>query len=162
MKTFLAAIDFSKTTADVIEQSALLAESFGAKLWILHVAADLPGDAIQQPVSLSGLGEELDSMPMGDGGLMREINAEELKREHAELQSISADLRGRNIDAQAILLQGNAPKKIIEKARSLEADMILIGSHGHGLLHKALLGSVSESVLRHAPCSVLIIPSGEK
>jgi nucleotide-binding universal stress UspA family protein len=61
-----------------------------------------------------------------------------------------------------LLLKGTPANLIVEKANELNADMIILGSHGHGLFHKALLGSVSESILRHAHCNVLVVPSKEK
>jgi nucleotide-binding universal stress UspA family protein len=40
--------------------------------------------------------------------------------------------------------------------------MIILGSHGHGLLHKALLGSVSESIIHHARCNIMIVPASDR
>jgi nucleotide-binding universal stress UspA family protein len=57
------------------------------------------------------------------------------------------------------LLKGTAADGIIEKALELKADIIILGSHGHGLLHKALLGSVSEPVIRHAPGNIMVVPT---
>lgn len=53
-----------------------------------------------------------------------------------------------------------APKKlIVETARTWEADLIVIASHGRSGLTRVLLGSVAESVLRHSKCPVLIVPA---
>ncbi|MDH3345803.1 MAG: universal stress protein, partial [Kiritimatiellaceae bacterium] len=63
--------------------------------------------------------------------------------------------------AQSMLLKGDAADLILEKAEEVKADMIVMGSHGHGMLRKVLTGSVTEAVLRKASCGVLIIPPPE-
>ncbi|MBW2274656.1 MAG: universal stress protein, partial [Deltaproteobacteria bacterium] len=47
---------------------------------------------------------------------------------------------------------------ILAEAKRLAADMIVMGSHGHGALYRALLGSVSEGVLHKATCPLTIVP----
>jgi nucleotide-binding universal stress UspA family protein len=47
---------------------------------------------------------------------------------------------------------------VLSEARRLEVELIVVGSHGHGLLFDALLGSVSAAVLRHAEVPVLVVP----
>ncbi len=58
---------------------------------------------------------------------------------------------------EAHLRQGQADEEIVELAQSLVVGLIVMGSRGHGRLRRALLGSVSESVVRHAPCPVIIV-----
>ena len=161
MKNLLAAVDFSKTTDDVIAQSAALAKGLGSKLWILHVTSDETQAMAYEATQFTGYSPEIVSMP-GDVQLARDISAEEIKREHNELLGISAGLRADGIDAQAILLKGDAAGLITSKAEELEVGIIILGSHGHGLIHKAFLGSVSESVMRHSRCNVMIVPVAGK
>lgn len=57
---------------------------------------------------------------------------------------------------RAVLM--SAPKTAItEEAESWGADLIVVGSHGYGFWERMLLGSVSDAVIHHAPCSVLVI-----
>ncbi|WP_372794555.1 universal stress protein [Pontiella sp.] len=156
MKHLLAAVDFSNSTRAVLEQSRLLAGKLNARLWIIHVSTDETA-TLATTSSFSDYSPEITSMP-GDVQLARDISAEELKREHNELIALSADLRKKGIEAKALLIRGNPATEILAKAADLKADMIILGSHGHGLFHKALLGSVSESVIQHAQCNVLIVP----
>lgn len=158
MKQLLAAVDFSKNTDDVLDQAALFAKALGAKLWILHVASDETQPFAYESTQFAGYASEFMNMP-GDVQLARDLSADEIKREHKQLLGISSKLREEDIDAQAILHKGDAAELILEKADDLQAEIIIIGSHGHGLLHKALLGSVSEAVIRHARCNVMIVPS---
>jgi len=161
MNNLLAAIDFSKSTNAVVEQASILAKAMDAKLWILHVANDETQAVAYETSQYSDFSPDFVSIP-GDVQLARDLSAEELKREHKELLGISANLKKDGVDAQAILMKGNASKLIVEKATDIGAEIIMLGSHGHGLLHKALLGSVSESVIHHAACNVMIVPVRDK
>jgi nucleotide-binding universal stress UspA family protein len=160
MKQLLVAVDFSKSTDAVLEQASILAKELEAKLWVLHVASNETQALAFDSSQFSGFAPEFVSMP-GDVQLARNLSAEEIKREHAQLQGISSSIRANGVNAQAVLLKGDAAATIVEKATHLDADMIILGSHGHGLLHKALLGSVSEAVLRRANCNVLVVPVPE-
>jgi len=157
MKKLLATVDFSKTTDAVIEQAAHLAKALNAQLWILHVTSDETQAMAYESTQFTGYSPEFVNMP-GDIQLARDLCAEEFKREHAQLLGMSAMLRKDGINAQAILIKGDAVQLILEKAAELEAEIILLGSHGHGLLHKVFLGSVSEGVIRNAKCNVMVVP----
>lgn len=56
--------------------------------------------------------------------------------------------------------KGDPKTEIVEEARGWGADLIVLGSHGHGALRRWLLGSVAEAVARAAPCSVQIVRDG--
>jgi nucleotide-binding universal stress UspA family protein len=143
MKTILVPIDFSSVTADVIEQATQLAAAFSSAVWLLHVAAPEP--------EFVGY----DSGPRD----VRETVAREMHASHRMLQQHSTSLRERGINATAIQVQGATVETIVREAQRLQADIIVLGSHGHGALHRALLGSVSEGVLHHATCPLLILPA---
>lgn len=59
------------------------------------------------------------------------------------------------------VVKGSAKQAIVEEAANWGADVIVMGSHGYGFWQRALLGSVSNSVVHHAPCSVLVVRSKE-
>lgn len=157
MKQLLVAVDFSKNTDAILKQAAKLATALKAKLWVLHAASDKAQVMAYESTQFLGYAPEFINMP-GEVQLARDLSAEEIKREHQQLLGISSQLRSAGIDTQAILLKGDAAGLILEKADDLQAEIIILGSHGHGRLHKALLGSVSEAVIRHARCNVLIVP----
>jgi len=158
MKQILAAVDFSKHTEAILEQAAGLTKALDAKLWILHAASDETQAMAYEATQFTGYAPEFINMP-GDVQLARDLSAEEFKREHQQLLAMSSNLRENGVDAQAILLKGDAANLILEKAKDLAVETIVLGSLGHGLLHKALLGSVSEAVIRHATCNVLVVPA---
>lgn len=143
MKNILAAIDFSTVTADVVEQAARLAQGFGAALWLVHVAPPDP-DFVGY-----------DAGPPN----VRDQVAHEMRDTHRRVQDEADRLRGKSIDATALQVQGPTAETILREAERLRADVIVLGSHGHGALHRALLGSISEGVLHRANCPVLIVPA---
>jgi nucleotide-binding universal stress UspA family protein len=64
---------------------------------------------------------------------------------------------GHGAEAQAHLRLGGAAEEIVALAEDIEAGLIAMGSRGRGGIRRALMGSVSERVVRHAHCAVLII-----
>lgn len=65
---------------------------------------------------------------------------------------------GTDVPIQRRLVQGNPTEALVDAAR--DAHMLVLGSHGHGRMHQAVLGSVSERCVREATCPVVVIPVG--
>ena len=62
-----------------------------------------------------------------------------------------------NIDLTTDVLFGSPDSRIVETAEEMKADLIVIGSHGYKQWERLLLGSVSDSVVHHAHCSVMVV-----
>ena len=77
----------------------------------------------------------------------------------AQLQS---DEGSRQLTVTTDMLSGSAKRVILEDAEAFRADLIVVGSHGHGMLDRFLLGSVSQAVALHARCSVEIVRTLER
>lgn len=77
-----------------------------------------------------------------------------ISKAEAEMREAVGQL---NIRLTTSVVKGYANQAIVEEAEGWGADVIVLGSHGYGLWRRALLGSVSNSVLHHAPCSVLVV-----
>ena len=60
------------------------------------------------------------------------------------------------------VLFGTPESRIVETADEMHADLVIVGSHGYSRWERLLLGSVSNSVVQHAPCSVMVVRSNEK
>jgi nucleotide-binding universal stress UspA family protein len=73
-------------------------------------------------------------------------------------------LRTRGFKAESRVIEAETRTGILDAAEEWKADLIVLGSHGEKGLRKFFLGSISESVARHAPCSVLIVrmPAAEE
>lgn len=81
-------------------------------------------------------------------------------KDHADHSVASAAelIRGRDADLDVTIetIKGRPEKEIVELAEQWGADLIVVGSHGRGFFGR-MLGSVSDAVVHHAPCSVLVI-----
>jgi len=64
---------------------------------------------------------------------------------------------GENVEISTDVLFGSPESRIVETAEEINADLIIVGSHGYNSWERLLLGSVSNSVVQHAPCSVLVV-----
>jgi nucleotide-binding universal stress UspA family protein len=78
------------------------------------------------------------------------------QRIDAHLARTKSALAGPGRDVQAGLLLGRPASVIVDEARRIAADVVVVGSHGHGALASAFLGSVSAEIVDHAPCPVLV------
>jgi nucleotide-binding universal stress UspA family protein len=72
----------------------------------------------------------------------------------------AAELKSRGFNADGIAKEGDPGVIIVDHAKEWGADLIVVGSCEKSRVEKLFLGSASESVLQHAPCSVLIVKPG--
>jgi nucleotide-binding universal stress UspA family protein len=85
-----------------------------------------------------------------------EVWRAELAQAHAELSRTAEALSGVPV-ADRVAAGGDVAGTICDVAHELGVDAIIVGSHNRGGLGRLLLGSVSEHVVRHAPCPVLVV-----
>ncbi|HWP63374.1 MAG TPA: universal stress protein [Candidatus Binatia bacterium] len=137
--TLLLATDLSPASEAATEQALDLARRLGARL--LAVSVIDPGT-----LRLPGgrFGARIDQVRAS-----REREAQVLVRRGREL----------GVPVTFLIWQGDPGEVIVEAARSEGVEMIVIGSHGRRGVERALLGSVSDHVVRHAPCPVLVVRS---
>ncbi len=76
-------------------------------------------------------------------------------------EKIAGFFEGKKVLVSSEVLHGSPESRIVETAEEFGADMIVVGSHGYNRWERLLLGSVSDSVVHHAPCSVLVVRGGE-
>jgi nucleotide-binding universal stress UspA family protein len=143
LKTVLVATDFSEPSAKALEYGRALARTFGATLHVLHVLQSTWVPA----------GAEL-----GSGAAQATLlqTLEVSARDEME-RAVREDDR-RELNAQTSLLTSASPASaIVAHAKEIDADVIVIGTHGRSGLSHTLMGSVAEKVLRIAPCPVLTV-----
>jgi len=69
-----------------------------------------------------------------------------------------ADIPADSVALDTVVQSGSAARMIADQASSWEADLVVVGSHGKGLVDRVLLGSTTERLLNKLPCSILVIP----
>jgi nucleotide-binding universal stress UspA family protein len=85
------------------------------------------------------------------------VEQDRLKQGKALVAKVCAKLRKAGFRNSNAIVHGDARTAILELARQWKPDLIVLGSHGLKGLNRLLMGSVSEAVMRHAPCSVQIV-----
>jgi nucleotide-binding universal stress UspA family protein len=136
----LLAVDESKSSQQAIEKIAQQFRCEKGEVRILHVL---------QPVSLS-------APPQTAAGYAPELEA--LAKPAKELLARAAkSLADAGFKTETLLREGDVRETILDTAQEWNADLIVMGSHSHRGARRFLLGSVAESVVRHAPCSVEVV-----
>jgi nucleotide-binding universal stress UspA family protein len=145
----LVAIDGSKSSQAAIRMIAQHFRSKGTEVRVLHVV-----ETIRAYVSV-------DMIPH----LVPKVEAIEQDRHRQAKQLVeraARQLGKAGFKASGVTEDGDPRVKIIDFAESWRADLIVLGSHGAKGLGRFLMGSVSESVSRHAGCSVEIVRSSRR
>lgn len=74
----------------------------------------------------------------------------------------AALFRPRKLAVKPLVVQGDPRSRIVDVAAEWKADLIVVGSHGRKGLERFLMGSVSDAVVHHAPCSVTVVRPGRR
>ncbi len=149
MKNILVAVDFSDVSERVVAKAGEMARVTGAKLWVLHAVTDTS--------FISGAGEVPIPWTIADEDLPKHFPGED-----GRLKEMVASLQDKGIEAQALFVSGPAVDRVLALAEDTDADMIVLGSHGHTALYKLLVGTITEGVLRKTHRPVLVVPSETK
>lgn len=84
----------------------------------------------------------------------REIEAAQARRLQNEIQALADDA---GTTVQTRVVAGHPAHELVQAAKDADADLVVLGHSGHSALWGTFLGSTTERVSRHAPCSVLIV-----
>ena len=93
-----------------------------------------------------------------------QANHSALKTAEDATENAAKILRQKNaaLTETTVIIEGSPKSVILEEADAFDADLIIVGSHGYGMVERFLLGSVSQAVALHAKCSVEIVRSSPK
>jgi nucleotide-binding universal stress UspA family protein len=139
-RTILVATDFSEHSDQALQYAAELGEHTGGTLHLIHAIGVATGGVQEMGIAYTSL--------------MIETLTKEAQ---AALDARAAKYRERVAIAPVRLEVGDARDAIVRTAAQIDADLIVMGTHGRRGIRRALLGSVAESVVRTAPCPVLTI-----
>ena len=141
-KNILVAVDFNDAVGELMAYAESIAEKFGAKVWVVHVAAPDP----------DFVGYETGPQ------YIRDMRADELKTEHKELQQICEMFLSNKIESDALLIQGSTVETVLEEAKKLKADMLIVGTHKHSFFYNLFAESVAVELFKNAEIPVLSVP----
>ena len=142
LKLIMVPTDFSESSATALSAAIRLAQTFHAAIEVFHVDID-PSLVLPPPGDLL-------SVPFVFERVLEGVSE--------RLERIVGEVVQAGVACTSASEFGRSHTTIVEHARRSGAGLIVMGSHGrHGLTH-ALLGSVAEKVVKHAPCAVLVVP----
>jgi nucleotide-binding universal stress UspA family protein len=139
MKKILIATDGSDEAREAVDFGLELADEHAAQVVFVHVAP------------------AVDVVPTSGFGMTGAVPHELTDYDWSPLTDARALAEERGVEARTQMLRGETADEIVAYADTIDADLIVVGSRGHGTLASALLGSVSRGVLREARRPVLIV-----
>jgi nucleotide-binding universal stress UspA family protein len=146
LRRILVPMDFSDTARKALQYAVPFAAAFDADVVVVHVI---------QPYTVPA---ELGYMPPESMLSQRELM--DAAREH--LDKLCAREIGARARSQVQVREGVPWQEVVAAAGETNADLIILATHGRTGLKHALLGSVTERVVRHAPCPVLVVRERER
>lgn len=152
VKKVLIALDYNPTAQKVAEVGFSMAKAMNAEIILLHVISDpvyYYSTEYSPIMGFNGFMEtsqiQLDSV---DGLKQAALHFLDKSRHHLGDKSI-----------QTLIKEGDFADSILQAAKELHVDIIILGSHSRKWLENILMGSVTEKVLRHTPVPLFIIPT---
>lgn len=151
MKRVLIALDYGLSGQKIAEQGFELAKSMNAKVTLLHVVADESYyNAIDSTAFIGFYGYDYFDTVDSDSLINSSLNF---------LENIKTHLKDSTIET--IAKQGDFATVILDTAENQNSSIIVMGTHSHNWLEKAIMGSVTESVLASTIIPLFIIPIKE-
>jgi nucleotide-binding universal stress UspA family protein len=142
IRRILVATDFSKTSAKAVTGAIDLAKTHRAKLTVMHAYVPLVPLVPEQYI---------------EAGTWDRIDTETQRWAERQLAKLAERARKSGVRASSVLVSGDPSRQIVRTARSLRADLIVVGTHGRQGLTRFFLGSVAERVIATAACPVMTI-----
>ena len=145
-RTVLLATDFSDTARQALQSALLFANIYKANLHLLHV--------VNRQIWYDAF--------LLTGFEFNVLEEQVYKQAESCLRDLLRDFVEEDITCDIHITRGAALEQIQYMANKLEADLIVLGTHGNTNAENVLIGSVAEKIARHAPCAVLTVARGPK
>ena len=143
----LVPVDFSEHASSALGHAALMARATGGRLELVHVVEQVVLSHPSFWTAEPALADELHTQALGTARSL----LERFIQEHSSTLGASASGR---------VLSGSVPGALVDYASESGAGLIVVSTHGRTGFARWLMGSVSERLLRVAPCSVLVVRGG--
>lgn len=146
MKKIIVAVDFSNATPGVLEMASGMAKAFGAELGLFH--------AVEPEPSYTAYGFTPEEFPA-----MHIYQEEAMRRARTKLDELVVQLKADLPNVSSKIAEGSPLHALLEHVKESDADLVVLGTHGHGVIASLLLGSVAEGMVRKATVPTLIVPA---
>jgi nucleotide-binding universal stress UspA family protein len=160
VKRILVPIDFSDVTPAVIDLAQQLAKALDAEIHLVHVK-QLTAVATQGTLGygLAGMPElaPMSGVPVPSFEPMPETVPED-EGQKSNLAKWQEEIAQDGIKVSLHEPTGAVAEEILNQADQLNADLIMMGTHGHGTMYNLLIGSATKGVLKHSTRPVLLVP----
>ncbi|MFI4995031.1 MAG: universal stress protein [Hyphomicrobiales bacterium] len=146
MKRILVAVDRSEPSLRAVDLAADVAGKYGASLLLVTAIRDVgrPDPGVEAYVRI----EHIKDPPIA-------LEIEGVRNELSAVRDRALAKGARDVSVDVVI--GDAAEQILANAKDSQADLIVMGSRGHGRLAGLLLGSVAQKVVGLAPCPVLVV-----
>jgi len=143
IKRILVPVDFSQPSIQALDYAIEFGQPFKPEFVVLHVL---------EPIYYPGAGDMY-----GPGYDMGLVYQEIERAAHEQLSRLAVTLQKKRLTVRTLLRVGTAYHAIVETAKKLKADLIIMSTHGRTGLSHVVMGSVAERVVRSAVCPVLTV-----
>jgi len=162
IKKILYATDLSETAVHAFSYAVSLANIYGAGITILHVLAEFPGEQFILNMINTETWKEIKERHYSEardeliGKRKDRIALKEVLQAFSE--EVNTGAGDQSFVTDDILIRTGAPAEVIvETAKEQNCDLIVMGTHGHGVIADVLIGSTAKWVVRQSPIPVLVI-----
>lgn len=152
-KKVLIALDPTEPDQKLLKKGYDLAKSLNAQLMLLSVLIPEGDNAF----TISDFGALADSFNLNDWNLFQESYRAYKTKNANLLGQLKQQASDRGISTELAQKFGSPGRVICELAKAWQSDLIMVGSHQRTGLSELILGSISNYVMHHAPCSVLVV-----
>ena len=142
MKTILAPVDFSPVSKRIIDEAAQIARALNARLVLFHVVNP---PIVTQSEFVTQKAAEVAALTLESAG--------------DDLKQLIAPLEESGLVVDTVHQLGFPGEAIVEQAKKLKADYLVVGSHGHGAFYDLIIGSTTSRILKQATCPVIVVPA---
>ena len=141
IKKVLVPIDFSDYSKSALNYAVNFAKHFNAELFLIYVVEPViyPPDFSMGQIAIPSIDLDMD------------------KRANEELENLARKQIPKELSTKTIVKTGKPFVEIIDTAKQIDADIIIIATHGHSGVEHILFGSTAEKIVRKAPCPVLTL-----
>lgn len=162
IKKILYATDLSESAVHAFSYAVSLANMYGAGITILHVLAEFPGEEFIANMISTDTWEKIKNRHYSEA-------RDQLigkKRDHVAIKEVleafsekaKADAEDQNFVTDNVLIKNGTPAEVIvETAKELNCDLIVMGTHGQSVIADVLVGNTAKWAIKHSPIPVLVI-----